>query len=335
MPQLSVPIIDIGPYWTGGDAGKRDVAAAVDRACRDIGFLVISGHGIAPEMVDETREGRARLFRSAARGEIARRAACPNVSRGYTRLGSEAVARSRGASAAVGDLNETLIIGPVDPVDPAYATAPTAGQHFAANLWPERPAELRPVLTRYYRAVSELAQTLMRIFALGLGLDESFFDDKIDRSISRLRIRNYPAQTTKPLPGQLRAGAHSDYGSLTILAAEDKPGGLQVCNATGDWVDVPVIPGCFIVNLGDLMARWTNDAWVSTLHRVVNPPEGPARKAGGCRWCSFTTPITTRPSPAFRPASNRATRQNTIRRHQGEHLRRLFVATQMTAPQPG
>jgi isopenicillin N synthase-like dioxygenase len=128
------------------------------------------------------------------------------------------------------------------------------------------------VLTQYYRAVSELAQTLMRIFALGLGLDERFFDNKIDRSISRLRIRNYPAQTTKPLPGQLRAGAHSDYGSLTILAAEDKPGGLQVCNVTGDWVDVPVIPGCFIVNLGDLMAQWTNDRWVSTLHRVVNPP---------------------------------------------------------------
>ena len=119
------------------------------------------------------------------------------------------------------------------------------------------------MLTRYHRAVSELAQTLMRIFALGLGLDESFFDNKIDRHISRLRIRNYPAQTTKPLPGQLRAGAHSDYGSLTILAAEDRPGGLQVCNAAGDWIDVPVIPGCLIVNIGDLMARWTNDAWVA------------------------------------------------------------------------
>jgi len=335
MPQLSVPIIDIGPYWTGGDAGKRDVAAAVDRACRDIGFLVISGHGVAPEMVDETREIARSFFDLPIEEKLRVGQPAANVSRGYTRLGSEAVARSRGASAAVGDLNETLIIGPVDPVDPAYATAPTAGQHFAANLWPERPAELRPVLTRYYRAVNELAQTLMRIFALGLGLGESFFDDKIDRSISRLRIRNYPAQTTKPLPGQLRAGAHSDYGSLTILAAEDKPGGLQVCNATGDWVDVPVISGCFIVNLGDLMARWTNDAWLSTLHRVVNPPEGTGPEGRRMSLVFFhnpnyDAPVTCIPTclksgdaPKYDPTTS------------GEHLRRLFVATQMTAPQPG
>jgi isopenicillin N synthase-like dioxygenase len=120
--------------------------------------------------------------------------------------------------------------------------------------------------------MGQLAQTLMRIFALALNLDEAFFDNRIDRHISRLRVRNYPAQKAPPVPGQIRAGAHSDYGSLTILAAENKPGGLQVCNAEGEWVDVPVIPGCYIINIGDLMARWTNDAWVSTLHRVVNPP---------------------------------------------------------------
>jgi isopenicillin N synthase-like dioxygenase len=201
MPQLSVPIIDIRPYWGGGEAGKRDVAAAVDRACRDIGFLVISGHGIAPEMVEETREIARGFFDLPLEEKLRVAQPAPNISRGYTRLGSEAVARSRGASAAIGDLNETLIIGPVDPVDPRYATAPTAGQHFAANLWPERPVELRPVLTGYYRAVNQLAKTLMRIFALALGLDESCFDDKIDRSISRLRIRNYPHRPLSPCPG--------------------------------------------------------------------------------------------------------------------------------------
>ena len=86
-----------------------------------------------------------------------------------------------------------------------------------------------------------------------------------------LRFGGAPAQLVPPLPGQLRAGAHSDCGSL-ILAAEDRPGGLQVHNAAGEWMDVPVVPNCFIINLGDLMARWTNNAWVSTLHRVVNPP---------------------------------------------------------------
>jgi isopenicillin N synthase-like dioxygenase len=335
MTLLSVPIIDIGPYWNGGEAGKRAVAAAVDRACRDIGFLVISGHGIAPEMVDETYAVARPFFDLPLAEKLRVVQPAANVSRGYTPLGSEAVARSRDASAAAADLNETLIIGPLDAVDPAYATAPAAGQHFAANLWPERPAELRAVLTGYYRAMAELAHTLMRIFALGLGLDESFFDDKIDRHISRLRIRNYPTQTTRPLVGQLRAGAHSDYGSLTILATEDKPGGLQVCNATGSWVDVPAIPGCFIVNLGDLMARWTNDAWVSTLHRVVNPPEGAGPESRRMSLVFFHNPNYDAPvaciptclkpgdTPRYEPTTS------------GEHLRRLFVATQMTAAPPG
>ena len=156
--------------------------------------------------------------------------------------------------------------------DTAYYHGPAAGKHFAPNLWPTRPAPLRAVYTTYFRVMSDLARTLMRLFALALDQPETFFDDKIDKHISRLRVRNYPAPQEPPRPGQLRAGAHSDYGSLTILKTEDKPGGLQVCNKAGEWVDVPIVPDCFIVNLGDLMARWTNDTWVSTLHRVVNPP---------------------------------------------------------------
>jgi isopenicillin N synthase-like dioxygenase len=223
------------------------------------------------------------------------------------------------------------MIGPVDPVDPEYARG--GGKHFAPNLWPERLADARPVFTRYYREMGRLAQTLMRIFALDFDLDEHFFDDKIDRHISRLRLRNYPAQMTPPLPGQLRAGAHSDYGSLTILATENKPGGLQVCNAAGDWVDVPAIPGCFIVNLGDLMARWTNDAWVSTLHRVSNPPAELAATSRRQSLVFFHNPnydapvayIPTCLKPGEQPKYTPAT--------SGEHLRRLFVATQMLEPQ--
>ena len=117
-----------------------------------------------------------------------------------------------------------------------------------------------------------LAIDLMRLFALALDLPERYFDSSVDRSISRLRVRNYPAPAETPEPGQLRAGAHSDYGSLTILKTEDRPGGLQVLGKDGAWLDVPHLPGCFVVNIGDMLARWTNDRWVSTLHRVVNPP---------------------------------------------------------------
>jgi isopenicillin N synthase-like dioxygenase len=116
----------------------------------------------------------------------------------------------------------------------------------------------------------------MRLFALALDLDEHWFDDKVDKHMTNFSVSNYPDQP-HALPGsQLRAGAHTDYGSITILKTEDKPGGLEVRAADGRWAAVPIVPGAFIINIGDLMAQWTNDAWVSTMHRVVNPPRDQA-----------------------------------------------------------
>ena len=193
------------------------------------------------------------------------------MTRGYIPLEAESVGRSQGQDLP-GDLNESFMIGPVDTGLDEYFNGPAAGKHFYPNLWPSAPIELRPVYEDYFRAMGGLAETLMAIFALALDLPEKFFADKIDRHISRLRVRNYPAPIIAPLPGQLRAGAHADYGSLTILRTEDRPGGLQVLNRAGDWVDVPIVPDSFIVNIGELMARWTNERWKATLHRVVNPP---------------------------------------------------------------
>jgi len=119
-----------------------------------------------------------------------------------------------------------------------------------------------------------LATDLMRLFALGLGLDEEHFTPAIDQHITNLTANHYPPVTEAPLPDQYRKGPHSDWGSLTILY-QDGTGGLEVLDRrSGDWVDVPVIPGAYVVNIGDLMATWTNDQWRSTKHRVrVPPPE--------------------------------------------------------------
>jgi isopenicillin N synthase-like dioxygenase len=136
-------------------------------------------------------------------------------------------------------------------------------------------------MSQYYVAMSLLARDLMRMFALALGLDECWFDDRIDRQMSSLCLNHYPALTAVPLPGQLRAGAHTDYGTLTIVAPTAAPGGLQVRARDGKWDDVFVAPGTFVVNIGDMMAQWTNDRWVSTLHRVANPP--PAAGGSGRR----------------------------------------------------
>ena len=120
--------------------------------------------------------------------------------------------------------------------------------------------------------MSRLVVFLMRLAALALDVDEAFFDDKVDRSIGTMRLNYYPAQPSPPRPGQLRASAHTDYGGFTILSGEDVPGGLQVRTRGERWVDVPTSPTTFVVNIGDLLMRWTNDRWLSNMHRVVNPP---------------------------------------------------------------
>jgi isopenicillin N synthase-like dioxygenase len=329
-PLYTVPTIDIAPYRQGSDT--HGVARQVARACRDIGFLVIGGHGVEPSLVAAMRRTGQAFFDLPLQEKMRVARPAPDVARGYIGLEAESLVRSRGLEASAGDLNESLMIGPVDLPDPAYAFAPAAARHFAPNLWPDRPEDLRPVWTEYYRAMTTLAGTLMRIFAVALDLEETYFDDKIDRGISRLRVRNYPAPEAPPVPGQVRAGAHSDYGSLTILSTEDRPGGLQVFNAAGEWVNVPIIEGTFVINIGDLMARWTNDAWVSTLHRVANPPDEARAESRRQSLVFFHNPNYDAPvaciptclapgaAPKYPPTTS------------GEHLRRLFTATQNAVP---
>ncbi len=144
--------------------------------------------------------------------------------------------------------------------------------HFAANRWPTEPADFQPVFEAYYRELSALADRLLSGFATALDLRPDWFADKVDRHISNVRALHYPAQPDGVAPGQLRAGEHTDYGSLTILMTDISSGGLEVLGRDGVWQEVPHVPGAFVVNIGDLMAQWTNDRYVSTLHRVVNPP---------------------------------------------------------------
>jgi isopenicillin N synthase-like dioxygenase len=137
--------------------------------------------------------------------------------------------------------------------------------------WPAALPEFQTAMQAYYSAQAELVSRIMRLFAVALDLSDDFFETRIDRHTSALRVLNYPALTRPPAAGQLRAGAHTDYGTLTVLKADDSPGGLEVL-VDERWFAVPLVEGSFIVNLGDAMARWTNDRWRSTLHRVVVPP---------------------------------------------------------------
>ncbi len=268
MPALNVPIIDLQPWFAGTAEGKAAVAREVDDAARGIGFLVITHHQIAPSLIQRVSDASREFFALPLEAKHQVDRPRDDAVRGYSAVGEEGLSYSL-EEAAPGDLKESFSIGPSGVPDDAYHRGPAAGAHFEPNLWPDIPG-FREAYTGYFEAMSDLSRSLMCMFAVGLGLPETFFDDKIDKHISMFRVLSYPPQNEAPLPGQMRAGAHSDYGSLTIVLP-DGPG-LQVFNKAGQWVDVPRVEGSLVVNIADLMMQWTNDTWVSTLHRVVNPP---------------------------------------------------------------
>ena len=264
-----VPVIDLAPALQGGES-RRTIAKAIAEACENVGFFAISGHGVPQPVVDGVWTSTRRFFDlpdTVKREAIMPR---PGYPYGWSPVAGESLAYSLGEQRPP-DLKETFSLGPADLI-PAPAIQDAIDFAWAPNIWPRQPSEFRGAALAYYRAMSDLASRLMRLFALGLDLPEAIFEPTIDKAISALRLLNYPNQAEEPAPGQLRAGAHSDYGSLTILLQEQKPGGLEVLGVDDVWHPMPAIPGTFVVNLGDLMARWTNDRWRSTLHRVVNPP---------------------------------------------------------------
>lgn len=269
-----VPIIDLGPARTGGEADRQAAAEQVGAAARSIGFLVVSDHGVPAEIIDAASAEARKLFDLSPQEKQAYRAPSPEIYRGYFGIETGNLASTIGEEEAKPDHREYFNVGrfDLDENDP-YFTTETAKRIFLPNIWPDANVPgFKPAIVAYYREMEKLAALLMELCARALHLDPQWFADKIDKHITNLVISNYPDQPEALEEGQLRAGAHTDYGGLTILKTEDKPGGLEVQTADGRWEPVPIVPGAFIINLGDLMAQWTNDEWVSTMHRVVNPP---------------------------------------------------------------
>ena len=273
-----IPVIDLSPARSGGLAARQAVGREIDRNCREIGFFTIAGHGVPLGIMDELRSKAHAFF--ALPLEVKRKAIHPitGTPRGYRAQGIEALAHANAARTPP-DLKEFYHFGRESWPDQPYYTGEEGKRYFIANLWPSEPAGFAAAASACYAEMEKLAALLMRPTALALGLQEHFFDDKIDRHITAMRLNFYPEQTIAPQPGQLRAGAHTDFGLFTILNGENVPGGLQVLAKDGQWIDVETDPETFVVNIGDLLMRWTNDRWVSNSHRVVNPPASLAGRA--------------------------------------------------------
>jgi isopenicillin N synthase-like dioxygenase len=185
--------------------------------------------------------------------------------RGYKPVGYEALGHGN-ANMTPPDLKEYYHLGRESWPDEPYYTCAEGQRYFIKNVWPRRPAGFADAAQRYYAAMERLVGDLMRVTALGLGLDEHFFDDKIDKHITAMRLNFYPEVKEPPKPGQLRGGEHTDYGLLTILM-QDRIGGLAVKSKSG-WIEAPPIEGSFVCNIGDMLDRMTGGVYRSTPHRV-------------------------------------------------------------------
>jgi isopenicillin N synthase-like dioxygenase len=272
----TVPVIDISPFSSSDEAMRRTTVRQVKNACERVGFFVITGHGVpAATLTNAFSQSRAFFARPIDEKMQIKRPG-PGISRGYNAVAGQSLGLTMGNKVPP-DLMESMGFGPFATNDDPYWRAGFGRVHGHPNLFPDDMPQLRAAVEDYWFAMEALAGRLSRIFALALDLDEDFFVRRSDRHVTNMRINYYPRQDKVPEPGQLRAGAHSDYGAFTILSGEEAPGGLQVLRRGGDWADVPLSDGAFVINIGDLLMRWTNDRWVSTIHRVVNPPDAVRR----------------------------------------------------------
>lgn len=266
-----IPVIDLAPFREGGAISRQRTADALAGACESLGFLVVSGHGIPAEDGDALHRAGLEFFDLPLDEKLAVRRPKNDQNRGYIPYGEETLAKMHGRVTPA-DYKEVFAIGPDEVPDTPYYTGELAYPDFAPNLWPARPAALRAAMLRYYAGMLRLANLLGEAYAVALDMPEGFFTERLSRHSCQLRLLHYPAPVQEFLPDQLRCGAHSDLGLTTILRNEAAPGGLEVQTRAGDWIAAPAIPDTFVVNIGDLMMRWTNDRWRSTPHRVAIPP---------------------------------------------------------------
>ncbi|XP_011070222.1 2-oxoglutarate-Fe(II) type oxidoreductase isoform X2 [Sesamum indicum] len=254
---LELPIIDFA------SSDRNSTAHSIRQACVECGFFYLVNHGVEDKLLQKVLEGSKAFFSLSLeeKMKLARK-----EHRGYTPLYAEKLDPS---SSSRGDSKESFYIGPLEDIGDL-------------NQWPSEEVlpSWRSTMEDYYKRVLNAGERLISLIALALNLDENFFSDvgAFNLPNAFLRLLHYPGELGASSEEIYGASAHSDYGMITLLAT-DGIGGLQVCRdkikEPRDWEDVQYIPGAFIVNIGDMMERWTNCLFRSTLHRVM--PTGQER----------------------------------------------------------
>jgi isopenicillin N synthase-like dioxygenase len=259
---VSIPVIDLTDAL-GADASRRYIAAKQIRgAAETSGFFYVSNHGVSPDLVRRQFEVAARFFQLPAAVKRAVAVQTDQAKRGYEAIGSQRLDENASA-----DLKESFQFGVEYPADHPYVLKnyPLYGP----NLWPADLADFKSACQSYFAAASRLATQLLELLALSLDLPATYFSAFNTNPSDTLRLLWYPPHPTDAGARTFGAGSHTDWGALTILA-QDSIGGLEVQMPDGAWVPATPIEGTFVVNLGDMIPRWTNGRYRSNHHRVLN-----------------------------------------------------------------
>lgn len=265
MPPMTLPVIDLS---TPSIAAQ---AEAIDAALRGPGFFSVVGHGV-PLTLTEVAFDASRRFFALPEGIKSH----THIGRSMHRHGFDPIGWQSLDVGQPHDLKESFFIGVGHAADHPLVLAGAENQ--GPNQWPDEDLVpgFRDACIAYAGAMQRLARRLMGLFEVALGLSAGWFDPFMRDPICTTRLLHYPPQPRSALPGQIGCGAHTDWGALTLLAQDDA-GGLQVRVPGGEhgtWIDVDPVPGAFVVNAGDMLQRWTNDRWRSTMHRVINRASG-------------------------------------------------------------
>jgi isopenicillin N synthase-like dioxygenase len=259
---MNIPLIDLNHALASGDARSHEVAKQLRAAAMATGFFYVQNHGISADMLARQFELTRELMELPLATRQALSAHNSKTMRGFMGMGAQTLDET-----ARPDLNECFYCGMDYPADHPYVLA--GYQTYGGNQWPAEVPHASAQCEAYIQALLGLARRLLQLLALSLALPEAYFDATSESPMITLRMLRYPPHPPGADDRTFGAGAHTDWGALTLLA-QDGHGGLEVALPDGSWLAAPPMPGAFIVNLGDMMPRWTNGLYRSSMHRVRN-----------------------------------------------------------------
>ncbi len=253
-----IPVIDICGLTDSNRDTREAVSADIVSAAENAGFFYVVNHGISETLVDQLLDLSGEFFANSEADKLKLDLANSSCFRGFLPLDSH------GSNPKLRRYLEAFQIGEEHEPEGEYEA-----MMYGPNQWPQKPAELRTVMSEYHLEMHALSDRLQRAFALGIGFDEEFFLQFYQKPLNQLRLLHYPPQPEDADEGVIGAQAHTDAAAFTILL-QDQNGGLEVETPFGEWVSATPLRGSFVVNIGDFLRNWTNGQFLSVKHRVVN-----------------------------------------------------------------